>query len=114
MFLTRAHLGKDNQGVKALKKTNKTLLKATLNNCKNITLDIDASEVIANKADTQWTYKGNKDYMSMVGHIAQTGQIVATDFRAGNISPNTDNLGFIKICQDALPKGINIKKLGSC
>ena len=48
-------LGKDNQGVKALQKANKTLLKATLNNCKNITLDIDASEVIANKANTQWT-----------------------------------------------------------
>jgi hypothetical protein len=32
--------------------------------------------------------------MPMVGHIAQTGQIVATDFRAGNVS-----------------KGTNIKKL---
>jgi hypothetical protein len=52
-------------------------IKATLNNCKNITLDIDTSEVIANKADAQWTYKGNKGYMPMVGHIAQTGQIVA-------------------------------------
>jgi hypothetical protein len=28
--------------------------------------------------------------MPMVGHITQTGQIVATDFRAGNVSPNTD------------------------
>jgi glutamyl-tRNA reductase len=35
------------------------VLKATLNHCKNITLDIDASEVIANKADAQWTYKKN-------------------------------------------------------
>jgi hypothetical protein len=32
-------LGKDNQGIKALRKANKTLLKATLNNCKNITLE---------------------------------------------------------------------------
>ncbi|VVM27411.1 hypothetical protein BSPWISOXPB_10383 [uncultured Gammaproteobacteria bacterium] len=104
-------LGKDNQGIKALRKANKTLLKATLNNCKNITLDIDASEVIANKADAQWTYKGNKSYMPMVGHIAQTGQIVATDFRAGNVSPNTDNLGFIKTCQDALPKAPTSKNL---
>jgi excinuclease UvrABC nuclease subunit len=30
-------LGIDNQGIKALRKANKTLLKATLNNCKNIT-----------------------------------------------------------------------------
>jgi hypothetical protein len=39
--------------------------------------------------------------MPMVGHIAQTGQIVASDFRAGNVSSNTDNLGLIKTCQDA-------------
>jgi hypothetical protein len=37
--------------------------------CKNITLDINASEVIANKADAQWTYKGNKGYMPMVGQV---------------------------------------------
>jgi hypothetical protein len=28
----------------------------------------------------------------MVGHIAQTGQIVATDFKAGNVLPNTEAL----------------------
>jgi hypothetical protein len=27
---------------------------------------------------------------------------------AGNVSSNTDNLGFIKTCQDALPKGTKI------
>ncbi|SFV87965.1 hypothetical protein MNB_SUP05-SYMBIONT-5-578 [hydrothermal vent metagenome] len=40
--------------------------------------------MIANKANAQWTYtiyKKHKGYMPMVGHIAQTGQIVATDFR---------------------------------
>ncbi len=104
-------LGKDNQGIKALQKVNKTVLKATLNHCKNITLDIDASEVIANKANAQWTYKKHKGYMPIIGHIAQTGQIVATNFRAGNVSPAKDNLDFIKISQDALPKGTNIKKL---
>jgi hypothetical protein len=87
------------------------VLKATLNNCKNITLDIDASEVIANKSDAQWTYKGNKGYMPMIGHISQTGQIVATDFRQGNTSPAKDNLGFIKQCQSALPESIKIAKL---
>ncbi|SEI00026.1 [weak similarity to] transposase, IS4 familyprotein [Bathymodiolus azoricus thioautotrophic gill symbiont] len=47
----------------------------------------------------------------MIGHIAQTGQIVATNFRTGSVSPAKDNLDFIKISQDALPKGTNIKKL---
>jgi hypothetical protein len=40
--------------------------------------------------------------------VVSSGQIVATDFRAGNVSSNTDNLGFIKTCQDALPKGTKI------
>ncbi|MBA5247913.1 MAG: hypothetical protein FE834_00020 [Gammaproteobacteria bacterium] len=77
-------LGKDNQGITALSEVNKILLSAALHNRKNITLDIDATEVIANKANAQWTYtiyKKHKGYMPMVGHIAQTGQIVATDFR---------------------------------
>ena len=47
----------------------------------------------------------------MIGHIAQTRQIVATNFRTGSVSPAKDNLDFIKISQDALPKGTNIKKL---
>ena len=82
---------------------NKRLLKSALHNCKHITLDIDATEIIANKADAQWTYKSNQGYMPMVGHIAQTGQVVACDFRDGNQSPNSENLEFIIQCQKALP-----------
>ena len=104
-------LGQSNQGIKALQAVNKTILKATLNQCKYITLDIDATEVIANKTDTQWTYNNNKGYMPMVGHIAQTGQIVASDFRAGNVAPAKDNLTFIKKCQSALPAGVKVNKL---
>lgn len=104
-------LGKDNQGITALSEVNKILLSAALHNRKNITLDIDATEVIANKANAQWTYKKHKGYMPMVGHIAQTGQIVATDFRAGNTSPAKDNLEFVKHCQSALPEGVKINKL---
>jgi hypothetical protein len=104
-------LGQSNQGIKALQAVNKTILKATLNQSKHITLDIDATEVIANKTDTQWTYNNNKGYMPMVGHIAQTGQIVASDFRAGNVAPAKDNLTFIKKCQSALPAGVKVNKL---
>jgi hypothetical protein len=30
--------------------------------------------------------------MPIIGHIAQTGQIVATNFRTGSVSPAKDNL----------------------
>ena len=53
----------------------------------------------------------NKGFMPMVGHIAETGQIVAVDFREGNVSPAKDNFGFIKQCQQALPEGCTLKAL---
>ena len=89
------------------------LLEAALGGCQAVTLDIDASEVIADKKDTMWTYKGNRGYMPMIGHVAETGQVVAYDFRAGNVSPKTDNLGFIKQCEKNLPAGLKALRIDS-
>ncbi|MCF6217829.1 MAG: IS1380 family transposase [Gammaproteobacteria bacterium] len=86
-------------------KVNKALLQSALHRRKKVTLDIDATELIANKAGAQWTYNKNKGFMPMVGHIAQTGQIVAIDFRQGNVAPAKDNLAFIQQCQQSLPEG---------
>lgn len=47
----------------------------------------------------------------MVGHVAETGQIVACDFRAGNASPARENLEFIQQCQQALPDDCFIQSL---
>jgi len=52
-------MGNDNQSFAAWQEVNK----AALHQRKGITLGIDATEVIANKADAQWTYKKNKGYM---------------------------------------------------
>ena len=94
------------QGIgKAQQAVNQHLLQATLGNCKSLTLDIDATEVIAHKSTALWTYKGNKGYMPMLGHIAETGQVVAYDFRQGNVPPSKDNLAFIQHCVQSLPEG---------
>jgi len=53
-------MGNDNQSFVAWQEVNKAVLKVALHQRKGITLDIDATEVIANKADAQWTYKKNK------------------------------------------------------
>lgn len=95
----------------AWEEVNKSILKSALHHCKGITLDIDATEIISNKADAKWTYKKNKGYMPMVGHIAETGQIVACDFRQGNASPAGENLEFVKQCQQALPNECFVKSL---
>jgi hypothetical protein len=88
---------------------NKTTLAAALHQCKEVTLDIDATEVIANKQSAEWTYKKNKGFMPMVGHIAETGQIASCDFRKGNASPAKHNLEFIQQCEQALPDGCSVK-----
>ena len=72
---------------------------------------IDATEIIANKADAEWTYNKNKGFMPMVGHLAETGQIVAIDFRQGNTPPAQANFEFIQQCMRALPAGCTLKAL---
>jgi len=90
---------------------NKVVLKAALHRCKKVTLDIDATEIIAHKSSAEWTYKNNKGFMPMVGHIAETGQVVSCDFRQGNASPAKNNLEFIQQCQQALPDDCHVKAL---
>jgi hypothetical protein len=104
-------MGKQSGIQSAWETVNKAILKSARHHCQGITLDIDATEIIANKADAKWTYKKNKGYMPMVGHIAETGQVVACDFREGNGSPAKENLEFIKQCEAALPDPCFVKKL---
>lgn len=95
-------------GVRGL---NQVLLKSALHKRKNLTLDIDATEIVSNKSDAQWTYKKNRGYMPIVGHIAETGQLVSQDFREGNVPPVQENLEFIQQCEASLPKGYCFKRL---
>ena len=92
-------------------KVNQALLQSALHRCKQVTLDIDATEIVAHKADVAWTYNKNKGFMPMVGHIAETGQVAAVDFRQGNVPPAQDNLGFIQQCRQSLPAGCTVKAL---
>jgi len=92
-------------------KVNKALLQSALHRRKKVTLDIDATEIVAHKAQAQWTYNKNKGFMPMVGHIAETGQVVAVDFRQGNVPPALDNLAFIQQCQRSLPEGCTVNAL---
>jgi len=104
-------MGNEPQINSAWCEVNKAVLKAALHQCKGITLDIDATEIISHKKEAQWTYKKHKGYMPMVGHIAEVGQIVACDFRQGNEPPSKANLDFIKQCEQSLPNDCFVKAL---
>lgn len=99
------------KGVEAISVINQELCRIGLKDCKDITLDIDASEIIGNKTEAKKTYKFNKGYMPMIGHIAETNQVIEVDFREGNTAPKTENLEFIKKCERNLPPGIKLARL---
>ena len=72
------------------------------------TLDIDATQIVAEKREAHYTYKGEKGYMPMVGHIAELGLVAGYEFREGNAAPASGNLAFLQACEGAMPKGKTI------
>lgn len=104
-------MGANPASKKACTQVNKVLLQSALHNRKAITLDIDATEIVSDKKSSKWTYKKNKGFMPMVGHVAETGQVVACDFREGNAAPASENFEFIKQCEDSLPEGCFVQAL---
>jgi hypothetical protein len=77
------------------------------------TLDIDATQIVAEKQDAKTTYKGERGYMPIVGHLAENGLVLGDEFRAGNESPGSRNLEFIKYCSAQMPRGKRIAHLRS-
>ena len=75
------------------------------------TLDIDATQIVAEKREALRTYKGEVGYMPIVGHLAENGLVVGEAFRAGNVSPNAQNVEFIRHCVAQMPAGTRIAHL---
>ena len=75
---------------------------------KDYTLDIDVTLVMAEKQAAAWTYKGERGYAPMVGHLAENGLVIGDEFREGNDAPQSRNLEFIQHCATQLPKGKRI------
>lgn len=72
------------------------------------TLDIDATQIVAEKETAKWTYQGEKGYMPLVGTLAENGLIVGEEFREGNAAPAAGNLEFIRYCEQQMPRGKRI------
>ena len=101
-------VGRSDQGMQGLVNINKKILTTALYKRKKITLDIDATVIESNKRSAQFMYKKHRGYTPMIGHIGETGQVVAAQFREGNESANKKNLEFIQRCQSALPEGVSV------
>ena len=72
------------------------------------TLDADAMEIIGEKADAYYTYKGNKGYMPMVGYLFELKLCIYDEFREGNTAPAFGQKEFYRACKARMPKGKRI------
>lgn len=99
----------------AMKKLHQFLTKRFLKESlrKEHTLDIDAFGIYANKDSAKMTYKGEKGYMPIVGHLSELDWCLGYEFREGNVPPCDRNYQFIIACFDNLPKDHRITRFRS-
>lgn len=104
-------MGEDSEGLKGLGKVmgkvNQRLLRR--DELKEYTLDVDATEIIAEKNEANYTYKGNKGYMPMAGFLYEAKLCIYDEFREGNTSPSYGQKDFYTECKKRMPKGKKIK-----
>ena len=98
--------GQGSGGLAGLQRVNRSLSRRLLrqDDRTEYTLDIDATQIVAEKREARYTYKGEKGYMPMVGHLAELGLVIGHEFREGNAAPATRNLEFMQDCARNMPK----------
>ncbi len=95
------------RGVAGLERVNRELIQGPLaQEGEELTLDVDATEIEAEKQEAQWTYHHVQGYMPLLGYVH--GICVGQEFRDGNVSPGGGILAFAKKCEAALPAGKRI------
>jgi hypothetical protein len=95
------------QGVEALRAVNRELVASTLAaGPEELTLDVDATIIEAEKREAEWTYAKVKGYQPLVGYVG--GVAVYHEFRAGNESAGGRAVEFLQGCGWQLPAGRRI------
>jgi hypothetical protein len=93
-------------GAEAIQKVSGQLVAGGLKSAEEVILDVDATEIEAEKQDAQWTYHHVQGYMPRVGYVDSF--CVGHEFREGNASPGAGILAFAQHCAAALPAGKRI------
>jgi hypothetical protein len=95
------------QGAEAIQQVSRRCVQACLQSePEEVILDVDATEIAAEKQEAQWTYNHVQGYMPLVGYV--NGVCVGHEFREGNQSPGAGIWEFAQTCEAALPEGKRI------
>jgi len=93
------------KGAEAIQAISRKLVAPCLRG-EEVILDVDATEIEAEKQEAQWTYHHVQGYMPLVGYV--DGVCVGHEFREGNESPGAGILAFAQHCEAAIPAGKRI------
>ena len=111
----KAFIPEANEHLRGFVEINKDL--AGFANLQNIqstaTLDMDATIVGTNKADSLFCYKGYKSYQPINTWWAEQEIILHTEFRDGNVPAGFEQLRVFKEALKCLPEGVNHARLRS-
>ncbi len=89
-------------GAEAVQEVSRGLVEKCLEpEAEEVILDVDATEIEAEKQEAQWTYNHVQGYMPLLGYV--NGVCVAHQFREGNRSPSAGILELAQRCEAALP-----------
>jgi hypothetical protein len=95
------------RGVAALQAVNRELIQNYLKaEPVEVTLDVDATIICAEKREAEWTYQKVKGYQPLLGYV--NGVCVHHEFRAGNEGAGDGAVEFLKQCEKKLPAGKKI------
>jgi hypothetical protein len=92
------------RGVEGIDRVSRRLARRALESeAGEVTLDVDATQIEAEKQEAAWTYQKVKGYMPLLGYAH--GLCVGQEFRPGNTSPGAEVLEFAQQCEAVLPTG---------
>jgi hypothetical protein len=95
------------RGAEGIQSVNRQLVAECLRQePEEVSLDVDATEIEAEKREAEWTYNKVKGYMPILGYV--NGVCVGQEFREGNQSPGAGIVEFVRSCEGALPEGKKI------
>jgi len=99
-------------GLKGLDKIREVITQRILRRDKieGFTLDADAMEIVAEKEEALFTYKGNKGYMPMLEFLYEAKVCIYDEFREGNVSPSFGHMEFYLKCKERMPEGKRIAR----
>jgi hypothetical protein len=105
---TPSYVPEENEPLRGLSEVTKELVGAVQKRSLECvaTLDIDATIIESDKVQAAKTYEGTRGYQPMTVIWAEQDQVVADEFRDGNVPAQAGVLSVLKRAVEALPAGV--------